>query len=106
MTERPVRDQHGKELPDDAGPTDVNETQIEEALAALPGWHREGYRVARQIPVPRDSRDALEQGVRNVIADPSRLELNESDAGLTIVLGGASGGVRPADIEAAARIDT
>jgi hypothetical protein len=85
---------------------DLNETQIDDALAALPGWHREGSRVARQIPVPRDSRGGLEEGVRNVIEDESRLELNESDAGLTIVLGGGSGGVRPADLEAAARIDT
>jgi hypothetical protein len=103
--DRQLRDQHGNPLPDEAGPTDLNETQIEEALAALPGWHRDGARVVRAVPVPRDSREALQEGVRNAVGDPSRVDFNESDAALTISLGGPSGGVRPEDLEAAARID-
>ena len=85
---------------------DLTHDEIDDALSALPGWHRDGSRVARQVPVPRDSREGLEEGVRNVIEDASRVEMIESDAGLTIVLGGNEGGTQPADIEAAARIDT
>ena len=85
---------------------DLSHAEIEDALAALPGWHLEGSRVSRQVPVPRDSREALEEGVRNVVEDESRIEMIETDAGLTIVLGGNEGGTQPADIEAAARIDT
>jgi hypothetical protein len=106
LADRPVRDQHGTPLPDDPGPTDLQESQIDEALAALPGWRRAGTRVTRQIPVPRDSRAALEEGIANVVEDESRIVLDDSGEGLTIVLGGGKGGVRPADLEAAARIDT
>lgn len=106
LADRPIRDSNGNALPDEPGPTDLSDSQIDEALAALPGWQRSQGRLVRQIPVPDDSRGALEEGVRNVIHDESRLGLDDSGEGLTILLGGGSGGVRPADIEAAARIDT
>jgi hypothetical protein len=107
MSDRPLRDQHGNQLPDEPGNADLALDLVDQALAALPGWQRDGARLVRQIPVPRDSRDALQEGVRNVVEDDSRLALDDSGPeGLTISLGGPSGGVRAADLETAARIDT
>lgn len=107
LADRPMRDSNGNELPDESGPSNLAPQQVDEALAALPGWEREGERLVRQIPVPRDSRDALQEGVWNVISDSSRIAMEGSgEQGLTIRLGAADGGLRPDDLETAARIDT
>ncbi|MBA3741851.1 hypothetical protein [Sporichthya sp.] len=106
MSERPVRDQHGNPLPGTDEPLELRDDQVDEGLAALPGWERAGVVLKRAIPVPRDSRDALEEGVRNVVEDESRLEVQIVDDEFTIILGNGPGALVPADLETAARIDT
>ena len=107
MSERPVRDQHGNPLPDSEVPSELNEEQIDQAVAALPGWERSGVMLVRHIPVPRDSREALEEGIRNVVDDESRIQMQVvDDKWFTISLGDGPNALKPADLETAARIDT
>ena len=106
MPERPVRDQHGNPLPGSGEPLELRDDQVDEGLAALPGWERAGVVLKRAVPVPRDSREALEEGVRNVAGDPSRLEVQIVDDEFTIIVGNGPGALIPADLETAARIDT
>jgi hypothetical protein len=106
MPEHPVRDQHGRPLPGTDEPSELRDDQVDEGLAALPGWERAGVVLTRRIPVPRDSRDALEEGVRNVVEDPSRVEVQIVDDEFTIIIGHGPGALVPADLETAARIDT
>lgn len=109
MPERPEPHQHDRHhngYPP-PGPGDLRPEQVDEALAALPGWDRAGVVLVRKVPVPRDSRKALEEGVRNVVEDQSRLDLEVvDDDGLTIILGDGPSALRPTDLETAARIDT
>jgi hypothetical protein len=104
-SERPVRDQHGHPLPDEADGRALSADQIDEGLAALPGWNRRGRALLRTVPVARDSREALREGVRTVVADEDRLRLEDGSDGLTIALQGDPE-LTAADLEAAARIDT
>jgi hypothetical protein len=104
QTERPVRDQHGQPLPA-AGSGALSHEQIDEGLAALPGWDRRGSALLRHVPVARDSREALREGVRTVTSDRDRLRLEDGRDGLTIALQGDPD-LTAADLETAARIDT
>ncbi|HUR76218.1 MAG TPA: hypothetical protein VMZ00_18180 [Sporichthya sp.] len=106
MSESPGRDLHGNPLPGSDEPLELRDDQVDDGLAALPGWERSGVVLTRRIPVPRDSRDALEEGVRNVVEDQSRLEVQIVDDEFTIILGNGPGALLPADLETAARIDT
>lgn len=103
MASKAPRDQHGKELPDQGGA--LSDAQVDQGLAALPGWEREGHDLVRRIPVPQDSRDGLREGVRHAVPDQSRVAFDDSGEKLSIVLGRGPGGLQPADLEAAARID-
>jgi hypothetical protein len=100
----PVRDQHGNPLPDDDAPQTLSAAQVDEGLAALPGWERRGSALHRSVPVARDSVEALREGVRNVVHDQQRVRLAEEGDGLTILLHGEPD-LTPADLETAARID-
>lgn len=81
--------------------------EIDDALTALPAWHRYGEFLARQIPVQRGSQEGLLEGVRKVVDDDARFNVMESPDGVLIYLGDTiTHGVIPADIETAARIDT
>jgi hypothetical protein len=107
LAARVVRDPHGNPLPrGDAAPTALGPEQVDDALVALPGWHRSGASLLRTVPVARDSREALAEGVRGVVTDDSRLRLESGEDGLTIVLGEGPGDLCAADLETAARIDT
>jgi hypothetical protein len=107
MSEHPVRDQHGQPLPDSDEPSELRDEQVDQALAALPGWERSGVMLVRHVPVPEDSREALEEGIRNVIEDESRIQMQVvDDKWFTISLGNGPARLSPADIETAARIDT
>jgi hypothetical protein len=100
-----MRDQHGHPLPDEADGGALSADQVDEGLAALPGWNRRGRALLRRVPVARDSREALREGVRTVIDDEDRLRLEDDSDGLTIALQGDPE-LTAADLEAAARIDT
>lgn len=103
----PVRDQHGHVLPGTGeGPQAVGPEQVDDALAALPGWSRRGSTLVRQIRVPADSVPGLREGIRSVAGDQERLGFDESTDGLTVLLGAGAGDLTAADLEAAARIDT
>jgi hypothetical protein len=104
-SERPVRDQHGHHLPDQPGSRALSPDQIDQGLAALPGWKRRGRALLRTVPVARDSREALREGVRTVISDADRLRLEDGTDNLTIALQGEPE-LTAADLETAARIDT
>lgn len=105
MNETPVRDLHGNELPTE-GTTTLSVEQVEQGLEALPGWSREGSDLVRRVPVPADSRDGLREGVRNVVSAQSRLGFDDEAEELAIRLGRDARGLRPDDLETAARIDT
>ncbi len=107
MSEHVVRDQHGQPLPDSDTPSELSDEQVDQGLAALPGWERSGVMLVRHIPVPADSRDALEEGVWNVINDKSRIQMQVvDDKWFTISLGDGPNRLKPEDLETAARIDT
>lgn len=81
--------------------------EVDDALTALPAWHRFGEFVARQIPVERGSSEGLLEGVRKVVEDAGRFHVMESADGVLIYLGDpVTHGVTADDIETAARIDT
>jgi hypothetical protein len=81
--------------------------EIDDALTALPAWHRFGEFLARQIPVQHGSSEGLLEGVRKVVEDDTRFHVMESPDGVLIYLGDpTTHGVIPGDIETAARIDT
>jgi hypothetical protein len=110
----PVRDQHGHPLPGTgSGNGTGNDAhalgpdQVDDALAALPGWRRQGSTLVRQVAVPADSRAGLREGVRRVVgAQADRLSFDEGAEGLTVLLATGAGDITAADVEAAARIDT
>jgi hypothetical protein len=79
--------------------------QVNDALAALPGWTRRKATLVRQVPVAADSRAALREAVDNVVSDRG-LRLEDSEQGLTITLGAGTDELTGADLEAAARIDS
>jgi hypothetical protein len=101
----PVRDQHGNPLPGASDPEALSFGQIDDGLVALPGWERRGSTLHRLVPVARDSREALREGVRTVVSGQQRLRLEDEADALSIVLEG-SPDLTAADLEAAARIDT
>jgi hypothetical protein len=100
----PVRDQHGNPLPGEDDAQALSAAEVDDGLAALPGWERRGRALRRSVPVARDSVAALCEGVRNVVPDRQRLRLDEEGDGLTIMLHGEAD-LTPADLETAARID-
>jgi hypothetical protein len=107
MSERPVRDQHGNPLPTgEEVPDTVGAEQVDEALAWLPGWQRRGSTLVRPVPVSRESREILARAVRSVASDDTRLSVEPSDEGLTIMLAAGPGEMKVLDLETAARIDT
>jgi len=80
---------------------------VDDALVALPAWHRFGEFLARRIPVERGASEGLLEGVRKVVHDDTRFHVMESDDDVLIYLGDPlTHGVIPDDIETAARIDT
>ena len=104
MSDHAARDsaQHDSDVP-----SELQDEQVDQALAALPGWERSGVMLVRHIPVPRDSREALEEGIRNVVEDESRIQMQVvDDEVFTISLGDGPNRLKPADLETAARIDT
>jgi pterin-4a-carbinolamine dehydratase len=103
--EHPVRDQHGHPLPEDGAAQMLSDHQIEEALVALPGWRHSGSALLRTVPVVRDSRDALAEGVRTVVPDQRQVRFDDGADGVTIALLGGPY-LTADDIETAARIDT
>jgi hypothetical protein len=107
VRDQPVRDQHGRVLPGTGESSQpVGPQQVDDALAALPGWSRRGATLVRQVKVPADSRAGLREGVRSVAGDPARLGFDESAEGLMVLVGAGAGDLTAADLEAAARIDT
>lgn len=107
--DRPVRDQHGHPIPGTGGGAAqaLGPDQVDDALAALPGWRRRGSTLVRQIAVPPDSRAGLREGVRNVAGPQAdRLGFDDGDDGLTVLLALGAGEITADDIETAARIDT
>jgi len=81
--------------------------KVDDALLALPGWHRYGEFVARQVPAENGAQAGLITDVRKVVRDESRFHLMETPDLVIMYLGDAvAGGVTEDDIETAARIDT
>jgi hypothetical protein len=101
----PVRDQHGNPLPGEGDSQTLSNAQVDEGLAALPGWERRGTTLRRNVPVVRDSVQALREGVRNVVHDQGRMRMDDEGDGLAILLHGHPD-LTAADLETAARIDT
>lgn len=105
MTTQSARDQHGQDLPTDMASI-LSVEQVEQGLEALPGWERDGSDLIRRIPVPEDSRDGLREGIRHVVGNQRRLTFDDSPEALAVRIGNDSAGLRPDDLETAARIDT
>lgn len=103
--DRPVRDQHGHPLPGQDAPVTLSAEQVDQGLLALPGWVREGDVLVRRVPVEPASREGLREGARKA-AEPRPVGFAEEDGGIAIRLGRGAGGIVPADLEAAARVDT
>jgi hypothetical protein len=81
--------------------------EIEDALTALPAWHRYGDFLARHIPVQRGAHEGLLEGVRKVVDDADRFHVMDAEDGVLIYLGDPqTHTVIPDDVETAARIDT
>jgi hypothetical protein len=106
MDRPPVRDPHGTPIPGTGDPPVLRADQIQDALAALPGRQADHRGLVRAVPVSRDSREALREGLADVAPDHARMTLEDDGQGLLIRLGGTAGAVSPADVETAARIDT
>jgi hypothetical protein len=102
----PVRDLQGRPLPGQGEDSQaLSLDQVDEGLAALPGWDRRGNLLVRPVPVAPDSREALREGVRTVVPDQRRLRLEDDADGITIWLQGDPT-LSATDLETAARIDT
>jgi 4a-hydroxytetrahydrobiopterin dehydratase len=85
----------------------LDRTDIESALASLPGWSYDGEALVKTVDVPEDSRDALVEAV-GVVSDEldHHPDTSAEDGSLRFRLWTHSdGGVTSKDVELAARID-
>ncbi len=81
--------------------------QIEDALAALPGWDYDGTKLVRRVPVAADAQDNLESAVMKVADELDHhpvIERGEGELRFD-VWSHSAGGVTAKDLELAARID-
>lgn len=80
---------------------------IDEAVAALPGWKREGEHLVRRVPISDDDRDNLERAVMKVADELDHHPVIERLPGeLSFRLWTHTvGRVTRRDVELAARID-
>ena len=85
----------------------MSEQDIQDALAALPGWELAGDALVRTVPVEPDSVDNLESAIAQVADQLDHhpvVERGEGELRLRLWTHSA-GGVTPKDVELAARID-
>ncbi len=81
--------------------------EIEDALAALPGWDYDGTKLVRRVPVAADAQDNLESAVMKVADELDHhpvIERGEGELRFD-VWSHSAGGVTAKDLELAARID-
>ena len=85
----------------------MDRKQIEDALAALPGWEYDGTKLVRRVPVADDAQDNLESAVMKVADELDHHPVIERGAGELRfdVWSHSAGGVTAKDLELAARID-
>jgi 4a-hydroxytetrahydrobiopterin dehydratase len=81
--------------------------QVRSALQGLQGWQYEDGALVRGVPVTDDSREGLIQALAHVSADADATPEVHLQPDLVVLRVGdaAMGGVTPADVELAARID-
>ena len=107
MTNRPVHDQHGNPVPGVGGGSEsLGPDQVDGALPWLPGWTRRGASLVRQVSVEPGDREILREGLRNVVGNRCSLAMDETEDGLTILVGADVGDITAADLEVAAQIDS
>jgi 4a-hydroxytetrahydrobiopterin dehydratase len=85
----------------------LNRDQIDDVLAAMPGWSGGPERLVRDVEVPESDREALRRSVM-MVADEldHHPEIQATEQGLRFVLWTHSeGGVTAKDVELAAAID-
>jgi 4a-hydroxytetrahydrobiopterin dehydratase len=85
----------------------LDETEIDDALASLPGWRRVDNTIAREVPVEDDAVDNLEAAVAEVADElDHHPDVQRSSGAVRFTLWTHSAdGVTAKDIELAARID-
>jgi len=85
----------------------LDDNDIDDALAALPGWRREGNKLVRDVPVEDDSRDNLERAIMTVADELDHHPvISEGDGELRLeVWTHSDGGITAKDVELAGRID-
>lgn len=81
--------------------------EIDEAVAQLPGWVREGEQLVRRIPVADDARENLERAVMKVADELNHHPVIERSTGKLCfrVWTHSVGRITARDVELAARID-
>jgi len=85
----------------------LSRSDIDDALAALPGWSFDGAALVKRAGVPADSQDGLLEAVRQVADEVSHHpDVSRSGDTVTFRLSTHSaGGVTAKDVDLAARID-
>lgn len=85
----------------------MQQKDIDDALASLPGWQHDDNKLARNVPVESGSQDNLERAVMEVAEElDHHPEIERSDGEMRFQLWTHSaGGVTAKDVELAARID-
>ena len=85
----------------------MDDKDINEALASLPGWRYDDNKLVRQVPVEADSQDNLERAVMAVADELNHhpvVHRGEREMRFEVWTHSA-GGVTAKDVELAARID-
>jgi|SRR3954469_1063492 4a-hydroxytetrahydrobiopterin dehydratase len=85
----------------------MDQREIDDALASLPGWVYDDNKLVRTVPVSPDSQDNLERAVMTVADELNHHpEVERGDEEMRFQLWTHSaGGVTSKDLELAARID-
>jgi 4a-hydroxytetrahydrobiopterin dehydratase len=85
----------------------LDSSEIDDALAALPGWTNDDGKLVTQVQVPVESQDALVDAVANIAdAMDHHPEVGRDGATVTFRLWTHSaGGVTSKDVDLASRID-
>ena len=85
----------------------MDQKDIEQALAALPGWAYDDGKLVRSVPVAADEQDNLERAVMKVADELNHHPvIQRTDGELRLqVWTHSAGGVTAKDVELAARID-
>ena len=85
----------------------MNQKEIDDALASLPGWRYDDNKLVRDVPVELDSQDNLERAVMQVADELNHHpEVERREGTMRFQLWTHSaGGVTAKDVELAARID-